>query len=297
MFPEGAEMNRINEAGCIVTELDLAQPARVGLLNARYGVMMVQEKDKVIGLSLRAYGEWAQHEIDFLLSFLQPGMVVVDVGANIGAHTLAFADKVGSTGHVISFEPEITNYHMLAGNVALNELQHVTTFNAAVGPEAGYCRVQRYDPAFEGNFGMVRTDPEEERGTHVVRQMSIDDLNLQVCHLIKADVEGAELRVLSGATVTIERCKPVLYLEANQPDVVHRVLAFVQDVLGYTAHWHVTPQFNAQNFNAEPMQLWPNANPEFALVCTPPGMPAEGLIPVVGADDDHVKLVSRMTGG
>lgn len=294
-------MNRFNEAALIPARAD-GGPANIGIFNTRYGLMMLQAHDKIIGLSLRAYGEWAQHEVDFLLSFLGPGMVIVDAGANIGAHTLAFASKVGPTGHVIAFEPEPTTYHMLAGNVVLNELRHVTTFNAMLGPVQGYGRVQRYDPDHDGNFGAVHSSVgavhtgDLPKGTTMqIRMMRVDDLNLETCHLIKADVEGAELGVLRGATETIRQCHPVLYLEANDAERTHDVIEFLLDELGYAVHWYVTPAFNPNNFNGNKLELWPHAAAEFALVCTPPGMPAEGLIPCAGHGDDHEKLTRRMT--
>lgn len=265
------------------------------IIQARYGTMLVQLNDMVVGRSLREYGEWAQTEIDFMLSFLRPAMTVVDVGANVGAHTLAFAHAVGINGTVVSIEPERTAFHTLAANIALNELQQVATFNAACGEAEGLVRVQRVDPSREGNYGMCQVNPESDAGTQLVRQISIDYLQLGSCHLIKADVEGYELAVLKGAVRTIEAYGPVLYLEANTIDKTHAVLAYVHDVLGYKAFWHVTNGFNPNNFNGNPVEIFPNADSEFALVCVPQAMPATNLIPVSGSDDDYVKLVERMT--
>ena len=66
--------------------------------STRFGDMYVVKADAVIGRSLIEYGEWTQSEIFVLSQLIRPGMVVVDVGANVGTHTLAMAGMVGPKG-------------------------------------------------------------------------------------------------------------------------------------------------------------------------------------------------------
>jgi len=75
----------------------------------------------------------------------------------------------------------------------------------------------------------------------------LDDFELPRLDMLKADVEGMELSVLKGAKATLERCRPVLYLECDRkdraPDLINHLFE-----LGYNCHWHRPPMFNPQNF-------------------------------------------------
>ena len=83
--------------------------------------------------SLQAYGEWAELEIGFCSRFLTPGDTVLDVGAYIGTHSVAFAECVGPAGQVYSFEAQPASFALLAHNLAAHAISQVTAANAAVG--------------------------------------------------------------------------------------------------------------------------------------------------------------------
>lgn len=85
-------------------------------LPTRYGPMTVPKEDAVIGRALALYGEWAQSEIDLIARFLKEGDTVLDVGACVGTHSLAFDNFVGTTGKVIAFEASPTNFALLSQN-------------------------------------------------------------------------------------------------------------------------------------------------------------------------------------
>ena len=90
--------------------------------------------------------------------FCRPGHYVVDVGANIGAHTLAFAHLVGERGRVFAFEPQRMVAQVLAANVALNSLTNVHTHHLGVGAEEGALWLADIDYSRQGNFGGVALD-------------------------------------------------------------------------------------------------------------------------------------------
>lgn len=60
------------------------------LADCRYGKMLFNRNDRYIGKSLSLYGEYSQAEIELFRQILKPGSLVVEVGANIGTHTLFF---------------------------------------------------------------------------------------------------------------------------------------------------------------------------------------------------------------
>ena len=67
---------------------------------SRYGYILYNKYDKAIGPSFHLYGEWAQGEMALLQAFVKPGHWALDIGANIGAHTLFLSQAVGTSGRV-----------------------------------------------------------------------------------------------------------------------------------------------------------------------------------------------------
>ena len=91
----------------------------------RFGRMFTLIGDTVIGRSLRLYGEFAGDEVDSILSLVSPGDHVLDLGANIGFHTLALARAVGPGGAVTSIEPQRFCFQLLCANITANQLASV----------------------------------------------------------------------------------------------------------------------------------------------------------------------------
>jgi FkbM family methyltransferase len=213
----------------------------------RYGQMVYQPNDLWIGRSLELYGEFSEGEVALFRALLRPGDVALDVGANVGAHTVAVAGLVGPRGRVIAFEPQRLAYYCLCANVALNNLHHVVCHQAAAGRSAGFLVVPDLDPDREQNFGGVELSATAAgRPGQKVPVWRIDDLGLPACRLIKIDVEGMEREVLAGAAETIRRCRPLLYVEDDRRDRSAELRALLHE-LGYGLHLHRPPYFNPQN--------------------------------------------------
>ncbi|MEB3276086.1 MAG: protein arginine N-methyltransferase [Cyanobacteriota bacterium] len=217
------------------------------ICRGKYGLIIANRFDRYIGRSLIQSGTWCEHEIELLRQLLQEGDVVVEAGANYGAHTLALARIVGPGGQVHAFEPQRPVYQALTGSIALNSLTNVHTYNQALGSSSGLIQVPRLCFETEDNFGGLRlvTNPEEPSqpngpsGHELVGLICIDSLGLQACHLIKADVEGMELDVLQGAEHTIERHRPLLYLENHNDEHRAPLIQHCQQ-LHYQLYWHGT---------------------------------------------------------
>src|SRR5689334_17984899 len=78
----------------------------IRLKRTRHGVMLYCAQDEYIGRSLDLYGEFSIEEAKLFGRLIKPGTTVLDIGANIGVHTLCFASAVGPGGAVIAFEPQ-----------------------------------------------------------------------------------------------------------------------------------------------------------------------------------------------
>ena len=81
--------------------------------------------------------DFPKEVVELFDQILRHGMTVVDVGANIGAHTIYFAKIVGPSGQVFAFEPQRVPYQMLCGNIALNRYGNVVAVNVGLGSELG----------------------------------------------------------------------------------------------------------------------------------------------------------------
>ena len=183
------------------------------LKECKHGFFVFNKNDSFIGRSLDIYGEWGEGELVTLFQVLEPGHLVVDVGANIGTHTIPFAKKVTQAGLVLAIEPQRQVFNYLAANVVLNNLLHVVTFQKALGKSPGQARIPLLDPRLGFNFGNVNVEASQEG--EPVDVIELDSLSIEACNLIKIDVEGMERQVIEGAQGTIRRSRPVLFVETT----------------------------------------------------------------------------------
>src|SRR5437868_835956 len=94
----------------------------IRLKRCREGAMLYNTNDTYIGRALDTYGEISRGEVELFQHVVQPSTTAVEVGANIGVHTIVLARLVGPQGRVVAFEPQRIVFQMLCANVALNAL-------------------------------------------------------------------------------------------------------------------------------------------------------------------------------
>src|SRR6478672_202977 len=115
--------------------------------------MLYNIHDMYIGRSLDLYGEYSEGEVEVFRQIVQPGHVVVEVGANLGAHTVFLSQQVGQKGVVVAFEPQRIVYQTLCANLALNNLPNVFALQQAAGSRPGGIKIPPVDYWHENNFG------------------------------------------------------------------------------------------------------------------------------------------------
>ncbi|HEY3800361.1 MAG TPA: FkbM family methyltransferase [Caulobacteraceae bacterium] len=210
------------------------------VLETAYGRMIVNRHDNHRVANLVRSGRAHDHrEIELLAHCvaLWGGQgVVLDVGANVGTHTLALAAVIGPGRQVHAFEPQRAIFHMLAGSVALNGRVNVRCHNIALGERDGDIALPGIDYTAPQNFGAVSfaAAPPPRPGWDSVPIRRLDGLGFQDVALIKIDVEGMEMRVLDGAAETIQRTRPLIYIEHSHVDAV--ALKARIEAWGYAAH-------------------------------------------------------------
>ncbi|CCQ73266.1 FkbM family methyltransferase [Magnetospira sp. QH-2] len=216
------------------------------LKTCRNGTFLYNPNDRYIGRSLDLFGEFSQGEANLFAEILKPGDVALDIGANIGCHTVVMAKAVAPGGFVIGFEPQRLVHQLLCSNVALNGLINVVCRQNAVGREAGKITVPVLDPSKMANFGGL--DLRRDWPGEPVDVLVVDNVALPQCRLIKIDVEGMETEVIEGARQTIERLRPILYVENDRQDNAEALVRLIH-AMDYRLYWHCPPLFNPDNFD------------------------------------------------
>ena len=150
------------------------------------------------------FGEAADEMFDFFKHYLKPGMHVVDVGANIGTHTVYAAGLVGPSGGVHAVEPEPTTRELLNTNIARNGLSNVTVLGCCAANEQGTVRL---------NINADSAKTSLIRQSDVGIEVPVDTLDNLLpagvtIDLLKIDAEGADYEVLLGASQTFASRPP-----------------------------------------------------------------------------------------
>jgi FkbM family methyltransferase len=227
------------------------------LKDCRYGKMLYNANDTYIGRSLDLYGEFSEGEVGVFRQIVHAGDIVLDIGANIGAHTVFFAKATGPTGGVLAFEPQRLVFQVLCANMALNNLSNVWCFQQALGDSPGSILVPALDPRMSNNFGGLELggSPAPGAAGDTVPIIRVDSFGLPGCRLMKIDVEGMESQVLRGATGLLERFRPVLYVENDRPERSDELVRFI-DSLQYDMFWDTPPLYNPANFLKNPENVF-----------------------------------------
>ena len=273
----------------------LVENRHIAIKNCRHGLFMYSRNDPFVGRGLDLYGEWCDFEIQAIRPHVRPGDTVIDVGANIGTHAVAFANMVGPTGTVHAYEPQRRLFHMLSGNVALNALERVYCHQAAVGDSMGEIHLpQLPSPDMNFNFSAVSLMQDDKSGD-TVPLVTLDSLKLNQCSMIKIDVEGMESLVLAGAKRLIETCKPVIYVENNDQETSARLANMLPEI-DYVGFWSIHPYYDGRNYYSNTVDVWQNVVWASNLICAPrqSSFNSMGAQPFLGAEDNWHACLQRM---
>lgn len=199
--------------------------------------MIYNRNDTYIGHSLDFYGEWAWAEIEATQQYAHG--LVLDIGANIGTHTLAYAR---TADRVIAMEPQYIVFQTLVANLALNCLENVLPHFGACGSYDGTVTVPRPDYSVDGNFGSVCVGD----GYQTVTMSRLDSFGFHP-NFIKIDAEISTIDIIHGGIETIKRAKPVIYMENDIVGMREELIALMES-LGYTCQWHTPYIYNPENY-------------------------------------------------
>jgi FkbM family methyltransferase len=173
------------------------------MVRTEVGFVMCSANDVAALATLVDTGDLEIGTRRFIEAVLRPGDTFVDVGANLGLHTLAAARVVGSTGRVVCFEPFPETASLLRRTVALNGIEPITEIHTqAVG-----AAVANRELFIGNNSGHHSLHPLDKMSASPLGSVSVPTVCLdgviisadERVDLMKIDVEGAELEVIEGA--------------------------------------------------------------------------------------------------
>jgi FkbM family methyltransferase len=172
-------------------------------------------------------GNYEPNEFFLLAQALRPGMIFVDVGANMGLYTLFAARKVGEAGTVLAIEPSTRECERLLKNVAINSLSNVRLLQKAVSDKCSDADLLVAEDEWSGHNTLGAFAYDTPLATkEIVRTERLDDIVSQEAlsrvDVIKMDVEGAEFRALKGAAGILERFRPLMLLELADGALRHQ---------------------------------------------------------------------------
>jgi len=194
------------------------------LLTTLLGHQITVFNNDHVGDKIARQGLYEKENLLLLLALLKqiPSPVVLDIGANIGNHTLAFA-TVASQVH--AFEPLPHIFNLLQDNISRNQLANVTAYPLALSDQAGEDTLYM---VLKGNFGASSFDKrtsgvEPVRVSKVIGDAWLESCALPKPDLVKIDVEAHEVFVLRGLRHTLETHLPFITMEWNDPLTIERL--------------------------------------------------------------------------
>lgn len=199
------------------------RPLRLGSIVdvRRAGLNWRLDLDEGIDLAIYLLGTFERRTARVFRRLVPPGATVLDVGANVGAHTLQLARLVGEKGRVVAYEPTRFAFAKLEANLSLNPglRDRVTLVPAFLGDDG-----EPANPAVWASWPLRSSEglhPDHGgrlMGTDNARNLTLDEHMTEIApkcvSFIKMDVDGHECSVLRGGRRLLERDRPMLLFEA-----------------------------------------------------------------------------------
>ena len=168
------------------------------------------------------YGAYEPAVNNLISTILKTGDIAVDVGANVGIHTLTMASIVSNSGKVLAFEPHPFIFNRLINNLRINNINWVEPFKLGVADKKCSLCLNSFDNLSANQGTSFVTDEAEEANFFKIDLICLDDFlmdkEIRKLNFIKIDVEGYDLKVILGAFKTIDKFKPIIIFEYVKND-------------------------------------------------------------------------------
>jgi FkbM family methyltransferase len=183
----------------------------------KHGFLLDTDLNKIV--DQRYYiGEFEADTLSFFESLVQPNMVILDIGANIGIFSLVASKALKNTGQIYAFEPADEPHERAGKNIHINNFNNISLIKKGISDKAGFIEFNICEDDAYNSIGDAPMDK-------IVKKVKIDvtsidefckEKNIMKVDLIKIDTEGAEfLAIQGGKKLLSSEDAPVIFSEFN----------------------------------------------------------------------------------
>jgi FkbM family methyltransferase len=187
------------------------------IYRTRNGLFKIYEPDYIISGWIK---KGAMYDHNLLNNYLQPiiskSKYIVDAGANIGCHSISYAN-FNPSAKIYSFEPQTDIFSILETNKRLNDSSNVTCFRKALGHVN---KLINMNPPLKTPDGINYAGTGVGQGGEPIEMITLDSLDLPGLDFIKMDVQGSEGLVIMGGRNTIDKYSPIILFEHDDTFVI-----------------------------------------------------------------------------
>lgn len=189
--------------------------------------------DRLAALWMRRLSKSERYEAALWIECIEPGMVIADVGANLGLYSILASHKTGAEGIVHSFEPHPGNLRMLRKGIDRNGCSNIIVHAAAVSDSTGVLDLFER-PEHQGDHRIYQPSNGKARKAIRVEVTTLDDVfrDAPCLDVIKLDIQGAEPMALAGMKQVIERNPQIVMFMEFWPDGLKQAGVDPQAMLG-----------------------------------------------------------------
>lgn len=181
-----------------------------------YQVSIKYNPNSYIGSHIWYRGIFEETIVSAITSNLKNGMTFIDIGANIGLHTIVAASKVGNKGKVIAIEPQQSCIKLLKENVALNKLNNVTVIDHALGSTKTEGKIFHVNDNNDAQATLRATCAADQSKYETIQIRTLDslmqELGINHADVVKVDIEGSEVQMLKGGESFFNKTKPEIII-------------------------------------------------------------------------------------
>lgn len=191
--------------------------------------IIIDPKNGYLDAQIYANGLYEPHIVSEIIANISSGNTCLDIGANIGHHTIIMSQCAGDTGKVFAYEPIPKISKQMGESLELNNIKNVTILSDALSNKEGNLALHLGTT----NIGASSLIGEGSDDTIAVSVKTLDQYNYKKIDFIKIDVEGYEYNVLLGGEKTIKQSRPKIIFEYSPIYYRKYNPAHIKDLLNF----------------------------------------------------------------
>lgn len=189
----------------------------INLPETQFKIVIHPSKNACVDETIALQGYWEKELTEQLTKQIKPGDTFLDIGANIGYHSLFVASLLKNTGQVHAFEPIPNLSTQIKESVEVNQFKNISVHNVGLGSEATETKIYLRDENMGGSslseykdLNLVSVSSTEKISIVTLDSLLTPETRVNV---IKIDVEGYEFEALKGAQALLKAQHPVIFME------------------------------------------------------------------------------------